>query len=150
MTRYRTPTPDRDYLELLGRAAYTWAYTEWMLLYVIKWATEEDLAALVGGTGGRIVRRFHKVVNDPRRVGHAVDTARAGADELLRLNHRRNDILHARPATVEGEQQLHRWDPTHSNATSGTITATDLGLFITEVEAARGRISGFAESLRPK
>lgn len=150
MTRYRTPTPDRDYLELLGRAAYTWAYTEWVLLYVIKWATNEDLVALVGGTGGRIVRRFHKVVHDPVWVGHAADTARAGADELLRLNDRRNDILHARPATVDGEQQLHRWDPTHSSATNGTIKAADLAAFITELEAARHRVSGFAEILRSK
>lgn len=150
MTRYRTPTPDRAYLELLGRAAYTWAYTEWVLIYVIKWATNEDLAALVGGTGGWIVRRFRKVVHDPVWAGYAADSARTGADELLRLNDRRNDVLHARPATVDGEQQLHRWDPTHSSATNGTITAADLSVFISEVEVARDLISGFAERLRPK
>jgi hypothetical protein len=61
---YVTPTPDERYLELLGRAAYTWAYTEWTILYIIRWATGDDLSVHVGGTGGRIVGTFRDLVHE--------------------------------------------------------------------------------------
>jgi len=59
---YRTPAPDDSYLVLLGRAAYTWAYTEWLLICAVRWATGHDLSGLAGKTGGRIVGAFSDMV----------------------------------------------------------------------------------------
>ncbi len=146
---HRTPTPDDAYLMLLGRAAYTWAYTEWSLLYIIKWATGEDLSHLVGGTGGRIVRRFESVVDDLEAPDNLRDGARESARRLLALNDRRNDLLHARPATTPDteEQRLNRWAPGNDAATPGFIEHTDIERFITELEDVEDLIDPLHEWL---
>lgn len=146
---YRTPTPGIDYLAMLGRAAYTWAYTEWMLLYVIKWGSQQDLADHVGGTGGKIVNSFKAVVdaNNSAPLADLVSARRAAA-ELLKLNDRRNDILHARPATIAGQQVLLRWAPKSPKASEGPIHTADLERFVRELEAARDSISPLFEHLR--
>ena len=149
MPKFSTPCPEPEYLLLLGRAAYTWAYTEWTLLYAIKWATGDDLAHLVGGPGGRIVGRFHQVVQAAPGTGSELAAARTGATELVRLNQRRNDILHARPATVGGQQRLHRWDPKNAKATHGSISTAEIEHFVLQVEAARSLTSPYFEMLRP-
>ncbi|MFN2346916.1 MAG: hypothetical protein ABR616_14530 [Dermatophilaceae bacterium] len=119
---YQTPTPDDPYLSLLGRAAYTWAYTEWVLIYAVRWATGHDLSDLAGKTGGRIVGAFSDIVQAQEAAPLGVHRAAVeGSDRLSRLNDGRNDILHARPATIEGEQRLNRWAPTHGAASPGPI-----------------------------
>lgn len=148
---YRTPTPDDAYLVLLGRAVYTWAYTEWGLIYAVRWGTGRDLSGLAGETGGPIVDAIADMVQaqstappDLRRA--AVE----GSDRLVQLNHRRNDILHARPAMIEKEQRLNRWAPTRAAASPGPIQHEDLQAFIEQVEHARGLVSGLKEWLRPE
>jgi hypothetical protein len=114
---FGTPTPDDSYLTLLGRAAYTWAYTEWVLIYCVPWATGHDLSGLAGKTGGRIIGAFADVVKAQTAIPSDIHrAAEEGSDLLAQLNHRRNGILHAGPATVDDGQRLHRWgaDPSSS------------------------------------
>jgi hypothetical protein len=147
---YRTPGPDDLYLQLLGRAAYTWSYTEWTALYLIRWATGDDLSDHVGGTGGRIMRTLEATVRADLDVDPQIlQQARAGADALLSANDRRNDLLHSRPATINGEQRLNRWDPNNPHACPGPIGHADLEEFIHQVEAARALINPLHDALRP-
>lgn len=147
---YRTPSPDNLYLKLLGRAAYTWSYAEWTALYIIRWATDDDLSDHAGCTGGKIMRALDATVRsgldaDP----HVLQQAQEGARALLSANHRRNDLLHSRPATINGQQRLNRWDPKNQRADQGPIEHEDLEQFIRQVEAAGRLISPLHDSLRP-
>jgi hypothetical protein len=147
---YRTPTPNDAYLSLLGRAAYTWSYTEWGLIYAVRWATGRDLSGLAGQTGGAIVGAFAAMVQAQQEEAppDVYRAAVAGSDQIEQLNRRRNDILHARPATIDGEQRLYRWAPTKAAATPGPIQLEDLEAFIQQVEHARGLVTGLEEWLR--
>lgn len=148
---YRTPVPEESYLALLGRAAYTWAYTEWVLIYAVRWATGDDISGLAGMTGGHIVGASSDMVQGQQAAPYDVHRAAVeGSDPLKRLNDRRNDILHARPATIDGEQRLNRWAPTQEAASPGPIQHGDLEAFIQQVEQARGLVAGLAEWLRPE
>ena len=152
MTRFRTPVPDDGYLAVLGRAAYTWAYTEWTVLYLIHWQSGDDLANCAGGTGGAIVKALHRLLQapPPAEVSEAAWTlASSGSEGLLRLSKRRNDILHARPATTPSKQQrLNRWAPGRDDALPGLIEPDDLSEFILGVEHARSQLNPLFEELR--
>jgi hypothetical protein len=141
---YRTPAPDAAYLQMLGRAAYTWAYAEWTVLYAIRWATGEDLAAHVGRTGGVIVAKFEAIV----RAAGVSEEVQRGASDLVVLSHRRNDLMHARPATVSGQQRLYRWDPRNARATPGPIEYAHLEDFVRALEAALDAVHEYVEALR--
>lgn len=131
---------------LLGRAAYTWAYTEWDLIYMLHWATGRDLGRTA--TGGQLVDEFREMLAKDRGTNpDSFDLAREAAAELERLNHRRNDILHAHPATVAGNQRLDRYAPSHPHATPGAVERSDLVDFVREVEAARSLTDKLFEEL---
>jgi len=142
--------PEVEYLNLLGCAAYAWAYTEWMLIYAMKWGGGDDLSKLAGGTGGQILTRFSRFVNGASDELVGIVSARAAAKELKRLNHRRNDILHARPATINGLQRLNRWAPETSGASQGVIESADLERFVLDLEAVRDSLVSLFEALRPR
>jgi hypothetical protein len=146
VTTFRTPVPDDEYLRLLGRASYTWSYTEWAMLYIITWLTQDDLARHAGKTAGRIVNVFNEALDSatpPAGIGrHVWERARSTRDDLEIATHRRNDILHARPATAPGERQrLNRWAPGKPHVTGGFIEVPDLLDFIAMVEQAHAEIS---------
>lgn len=149
---FTTPVPEGDYLELLGRAAYTWSYTEWTMLYTIHWLTGEDLAGHVGGTGGTIISTLVRAlgVEPPEFItGSSWAQAGEGAQGLVAANARRNDILHARPATTAaGLQRLNRWAPDDPRATAGFIESDDLVEFARVVEASARRLEPLFEELR--
>ena len=147
---FRTPSPDDLYLVLLGRAVYTWSYTEWTALYLIRWATGDDLSDHAGHPGGRIMRTLEATVSSDLDVDpHILAHAREGVQALLAANHRRNDLLHARPATINGQQRLNRWDPKNNRADPGPIEHEDLERFIHQVEEGRALISPLHNALRP-
>lgn len=102
---HSTPVPDDADLHLLGQAVYTWAYTEWDLIYSVRWATGRDMSD-------------------------------------------GDDILHSRPATVDGEQRLNRWAPPQSAATPGPIQHSDIEGFITQVEDGRSQTTALYEWFR--
>ena len=147
------PCPDRAYLELLGRAAYTWSYTEWTMLYTIVGLTGEGLDHHVRDTGGAIVGTLASTLvtaDKPPFVTAAMWVqARDVAKELEETNGRRNDIFHARPATNDEDvQRLYRWDPTRDKATPGFIDSEDLVDFIRRVEESRSTLTSLLEQLR--
>jgi hypothetical protein len=114
---FMVPFPDEDYLLALGRLSYAVSYLEWTVLgdlpRVSGLPPELQLRALVGNTTGAMGRRM----GDARLLAKVADPKvrawlEAAGEHLVEVAARRNSVLHARPATVEGRQRLHRWDPT--------------------------------------
>lgn len=119
------------------------------MLYLIHWATGEDLSRHAGKTGGRITARLVEVVDGVVPAGtFGLEEATEGAERLLRLNNRRNDILHSRPATIGSEQRLDRWAPDNPHAQPGPVQPEDLHQFIEAVEAAHDLLDPLFEDLR--
>lgn len=113
--RARVALPGDDYLLLIGQVAYMVSSLEWTILgdlpglaqYV---PTDLTTSALAGKSTGQIAGALSKVVDQI-----SDDDVRAYiqlAGQLLgEAATMRNDLLHARPATIDGEQRLYRWKP---------------------------------------
>jgi hypothetical protein len=110
--------PDDEYLTKIGRLAYLVSYVEWAVLGDLPRLSLPDplnARALMDGTTGTIAGRIERslpLVTDPAVaawLAEAVKTLR----EVSRI---RNDMLHARPATIDGEPRLLRYraDPHYS------------------------------------
>lgn len=133
------PYPDDTYLTLLGKAAYAVSYLEWTALGDLSGLpglpSELSLAKLAGKTTRQIADTFDRhatKVGDPASR-HFVQAA---ATELRGISARRNDILHARPATIGGEQRLYRWMPNKAEV----IDLDMLRDFIDLVDGALARL----------
>lgn len=109
----RVSLPDDDYLLLVGQMAYMVGSLEGTILVDLPGLAQHlpaDLnpSALAGKTTGKLAKALSKaavsITNDDVRA--YVELA---ASILDGVSSRRNDLLHARPATVEGEQRLYRW-----------------------------------------
>lgn len=111
--RLRIPA-DAPYLAAIGRATYCFAILEWNAVYC-----GEKLRPGYGGTVGRKtagtiakeVAGCAALVTDPGTYVRYV----AATAEFSRLVRCRNDLMHANPATVGGDQRLIRhgipWQP---------------------------------------
>jgi hypothetical protein len=107
-----------EYLLALGRLCYAVSYLEWSVLgdlpRISGLPQELQLRNLAGHSTGTIGRRF----SDPAILGKVdapdvrswLETA---GEHLTAVAKRRNSVLHARPATIDGKQRLHRWSPDH-------------------------------------
>lgn len=109
----RVSLPDDDYLLLVGQMAYMVGSLEGTILFDLPGLAQHlpaDLNpnALAGKTTGALAGALTKaapsITNDDVRA--YVELA---ANILKGVSSRRNDLLHARPATVDGEQRLNRW-----------------------------------------
>ena len=142
MNRLSVPFPEDDYLLALGRISYSVGYLEWAVLghlpQIPDLPSELDLRALVGRTTGGIGRQLQ----NPTVVAKVVNPAlRAWLQEagqrLIRVAELRNSVLHARPATVKGQQRLHRWDPERGEIF--TLTQRRLDAIIADInDSVRG------------
>lgn len=105
--------PEDDYLNLVGRLAYAVTFLEGLVLYDLPRLKDHlpsklTLKELAGGTTGGI----GKLITDhAQKATHpAVATWLKVAGQLLcRAAKIRNPVLHARPATIDNQQQLFRW-----------------------------------------
>ena len=139
--------PERPYLELVGRLAYTVASLEWTLLGdVSRLEAREpelpDVGALATKSSGRIASELASVATDATNAdvqGYYAE----GAKALTRAAEIRNHVLHARPATVDGKQRLYRW--TERPGEQFVITTEWLEAAIAELSAL---IRG-VDALRP-
>lgn len=126
--------PDDAYLTDLGRFLYAVATLEWYLLGDMPRSGEsEELAARAGDPTGVLAMRLRELAeryDDPEWAAYF----RTGARLLGEVSGVRNAIVHARPATIDGEQRLHRWSPTREPAF--TISADHLAASIAAVEEA--------------
>ncbi|KUI00818.1 hypothetical protein AU189_10785 [Mycolicibacterium acapulense] len=111
----RVALPEDDYLTLIGQVAYMVSSLEWTILGDLPGLAQHlppDLttSALAGKSTGQIAGTLSKAVG---AIGD--DDVRAYVEEAGRVLGEaatmRNDVLHARPATIGGEQRLYRWKP---------------------------------------
>ena len=111
----RVALPEDDYLVLVGQVAYMVSSLEWTILGDLPGLAQylpADLttSALAGKSTGQIARVLSKAA---KQIGD--DDVRAYVEEAGRLlgdgAEKRNDMLHARPATIGDDQRLYRWKP---------------------------------------
>lgn len=141
--------PEQEYLESIGRCAYGISSIEWLLLGDLpRLNTEssnlslEKLNGLSTGQIAQTVRNEVEKVSDPETQAYI----KACGEALGVLARKRNDILHARPATIDGQQRLFRWAPGRSNSKPHAITLD----ILKDLEALIQQTSRHLNSLRPE
>lgn len=104
--------PEDDYLKLLGQVVYSVASIEGLLIFdlprmpnPVPGATPLDLAGKTTAMVGTALVGFVPQIVDEQWATYLA----AGGNALVDIAPLRNAVLHARPATVDGMQQLHRW-----------------------------------------
>lgn len=109
----RIPFPEDQYLLALGQLSYAVGYLEWSILGDLssmpglpEGISVSDLAGLSTGAIGRRLTTAGDRTADPKLKEWLI----TAGDALREVAARRNSILHARPATVGGQQRLYRWD----------------------------------------
>lgn len=111
----RVALPEDEYLTLVGQVAYMVSSLEWTILGDLPGLRQHlppDLTttALAGKSTGQIAGVFAKAAS-----AVTDDDVRAYVEQAGRLlgeaSEMRNDMLHARPATVGEDQRLYRWKP---------------------------------------
>ncbi|MCA2321563.1 hypothetical protein JF732_14770 [Mycobacterium intracellulare] len=126
----RVALPEDDYLILIGQVAYMVSSLEWTILGDLPGLAQylpADLttSALAGKSTGQIAGTLTKAAGD---IGD--DDVRAFVKEAGRVLGEaaevRNDMLHARPATVGQDQRLYRWKPADWRG-SGRAFVIDVG-----------------------
>jgi hypothetical protein len=137
------PFPEDDYVRALGRLCYAVSYLEWSVLgdlpRVPGLPAELRLSELAGKTTGQIggsLKRHLARVPDPAVRGWL----EAAGDHLVAVAKLRNSVLHARPATVQSHQRLHRWDP--SRGETLTITDAHLAKLLQDIDGRIRDMSG--------
>lgn len=113
-------TPGEQYLARIGELAYAVSSLEWTLLgdlSVHKTSLPDDLTLenLAGHTTGRIATLLDKAIPKVEDSELAV-YLEAGSAALRQVAELRNAVLHARPATIDGEQRLRRYRATPHEA----------------------------------
>ena len=97
--RLRSPVKP-DYVEALGRAAYTFATCEWQVVWCCEQINPGSLARIVGEemTAGTIAKRF---INTCRNMpkSNERDELTSAALRFSELVVERNRILHGKPCT---------------------------------------------------
>jgi len=148
MTR-RIPYPDDSYLAEIGRVIYALAYLEWGALGDLSHLpglppalSVENLAGKTTATVALEIRANLAAVADPGVAAWLL----AHADALEALAPRRNGVVHARPATIDGQQRLNRWAKRSGMVEAYPITDDLLGHLVDDIEAAVTATGG----LRPR
>lgn len=109
----RVALPEDDYLVLIGQVAYMVSSLGWTILGDLPGLArylpaDLNTPVLAGKTTGQIGGALGKAVD---KIGD--DDVRAyvelAGQLLCEASELRNDLLHARPATVGGSQRLYRW-----------------------------------------
>lgn len=108
--------PEDAYILAIGKLAYSVTYLEGQILFDLPHLpglpTQLDVRSLAGRSTGQLGRIFQ----DQAVLSQVADLQvrawlQAGGKHLSEAARLRNAVLHARPATVNGEQRLHRWHP---------------------------------------
>lgn len=111
----RVALPEDDYLTLIGQVAYMVSSLEWTILGDLPGLSQHlpaDLTAtaLAGKSTGQIAGALTKAANDISDADVRTYVEEAGR-VLGEAAEMRNDMLHARPATIGDDQRLYRWKP---------------------------------------
>jgi hypothetical protein len=120
--------PEDAYLLQVGKVVYSIASIEGLLIFDLQRMPTAvgglSPGALAGKTTTGIGRRFLELAPSVPEQPWREYLARGG-EALVDLGPKRNSVLHARPATIEGAQRLLRWrlDPMEIIPISFTILA---------------------------
>ena len=104
--RLRVPV-DPAYVTAIGMATYCFATLEWNAVYCGEKLSRGYVNTVAKKTAGQIaqgVASFAQLITDPNKQIRF----QVAANEFVRLVVRRNNLVHANPATVGGEQRLVR------------------------------------------
>jgi hypothetical protein len=124
-----TALPEPDYLIRIGQIAYQASSIEWAILGDLTALSPAlpaglTVAKLASKTTGAIAASLRTAA-----VAITVDAVRdyveAAATALDDVSTRRNHLLHARPATIDGKQRLYRWRSTPGNQFPITVAWLD-------------------------
>jgi hypothetical protein len=138
---------DPDYFESLGRAIYRWAQMEWALVYLAEGLRSEGSKAhrSASMTSVLVARRLRSALADTKVSDSAYMDAKAIADEYADLLRRRNDIVHAHPATIKDQHRLHR---VRADGTHEEIGQDDFLAFSSDSARLGNRASALLWALR--
>lgn len=96
----------------LAEALYTVSYLEWTLLGDLLRLADAPAELSIDGLSrssvgqvAAVVRRAASDATDPNEEAWL----NAAADALEAVVDKRNQVVHAHPATIDGEQMLYRW-----------------------------------------
>jgi hypothetical protein len=128
--RLRVPV-DEAYLAAIGMATYCFARMEWDAVYCgerLKPGFVYTVATKTADMIAKDIIGFAHLITDQAKQARY----RAAADEFERLVRRRNDLVHANPATIGSDQRLVRhgtpWQPTDIDDLADEFTACSLEL----------------------
>ncbi|MDJ0923599.1 MAG: hypothetical protein QNJ77_03475 [Acidimicrobiia bacterium] len=138
---------DSEYLESLGRVIYRWAQMEWAIIYLAKEIDPEGrtIRQTASMTSGHVARQLRSALEETKVSDSAYSDARAISKEYDDLLLRRNDIVHAQPATIGGEHRLHR---VRADGTHESIELDDLLDFSSDCARLGNRASALLWELR--
>jgi hypothetical protein len=137
----RSAQTDDEYLALIGGAVYVFASVEWVVIEICRLLdpefTHEAASAMMSGPiAARLRDALAALPGEPDR---------GFGSRYSELVDRRNDLIHAHPATApDGSQVLHRWAPRKRRFES--LTSEWVQRFIDDVE----RMSSDADALRTR
>lgn len=106
------PFPAEGYMRALAETMYAVSYLEWALLGDLSRLADPPQELSIEGLSRSSMGQVAAAVR--RGATSATDSAErawleAAADALAEVVERRNQVVHAHPATVRGEQVLYRW-----------------------------------------
>lgn len=121
---------DPRYVTRLGAAVYAFAYLEWLLVDIIR-LLDADITAdwISRRTSGQLADKLVALIAKASLPDEAHPSIGTRFEELV---DERNLIVHAHPATVDGQQRLTRWSPQHGRF--GAVTDDELDRFIRAAE----------------
>lgn len=141
--------PEDEYLLQVGRVVYSVASIEGLLIsdlprmpLQVEGLSPRALASETTTTIGRCLVKLAPTIPDRPWQDYLL----RGGVALKDLGPKRNSVLHARPATVDGEQRLHRWrlEPTEIMS----ISLAHLEQMLDEIEAHRRDLNRLRPALR--
>jgi len=111
---WRIPA-EHPYLAALGSAAYIFTYLEWQIISLGELLEPGFVYTSAKKTAGDIGKAFLRIVQkNPSLTTSARQQLEFVANVFRDLVILRNRLLHAKPATIEGQQRLHYWSRTGS------------------------------------
>ena len=138
---------DSDYLESIGRAIYRWAQMEWAIVYLVEELHPDShrVQRSASMTSAHLARQLRSALDETKVSDSAYTDARSISSEYVELLARRNDIVHAHPATITGDQRLHR---VRADGTHERIELDDLVAFSGDCAELGNRASALLWALR--
>ena len=133
LEQFQTPVDD-GYVALVGQAVYAFTYLEWQIVSI----GQKIAPGFVRDTAKKTAGKIAEMLDDDLATFSGDVSLKANLQTILErfkaAVDRRNDLLHAHPATLNGQQRLHRWTPTRVfNWEPEEIVA-----FVHEIEALSG------------